>query len=137
MDRLVEERFSNILLVERDLAEARRVRELLAESRFESALYRVDDWNEGLAFIRGVAPFHGVPVPDLVLLDLDQPHGAPENALTELRAYPGFESLPVVVLTSAAGSLPIAVTGALQVVEKPLGYAELLSALRSLVRRPG
>jgi len=126
------DRSINILLVEQDLGEARRVRELLAESELPSAVYRVEDWDEGLAFLRGVAPFSGVPVPDLLLLDLDPTDDVMERALAELRSYPGLQGLPVIAL-AANGSRSRSRSGfGYRVLDKPIAYDRLLNALHSL-----
>lgn len=78
---------------------------LLARDAFEQALLKgsflcVEDGNELLESLKSVA---GEPeyLPDLILLDLNMPRKDGREALKEIKSYPEFRDIPIVVFTSS------------------------------------
>ena len=92
----------HILLVEDNPADARLVREALAESDFGAELHWVSSGEAALAFLRRASAFVVAPTPDLVLLDLNLPGLRGQEVLDEIKRDPALLSIPVVVLTSSA-----------------------------------
>ena len=92
----------DILLVEDNPADARLVREALAESDVTADLHWVSSGEEALSFLRRKAPYPNAPTPDLVLLDLNLPGLRGQEVLCEIKQDPALLSIPVVVLTSSA-----------------------------------
>lgn len=91
----------DILLVEDNPADARLVREALAESDVVAELHWVSSGEEALSFLRHEPPFTKSPTPDLVLLDLNLPGLKGQEVLVEMKSDPALLSIPVVVLTSS------------------------------------
>ncbi|MFZ2650920.1 MAG: response regulator [Burkholderiaceae bacterium] len=92
----------NILLVEDNPADARLVREALAEGDVGVELHWVSGGESALEFLRRGAAFPAAPTPDLVLLDLNLPGLSGQEVLNEMKGDPVLRSIPVVVLTSSA-----------------------------------
>jgi CheY-like chemotaxis protein len=61
----------------------------------------VDDGDQAVDFLRRKGEYAGVFRPDLILLDLNLPRRDGWEVLEEIKADPSFNSIPVVVLTTA------------------------------------
>lgn len=91
----------DILLVEDNPADARLVREALAEGDVAAELHWVSSGEDALSFLRHSATFPNSPTPDLVLLDLNLPGLKGQEVLIEMKSDPELLCIPVVVLTSS------------------------------------
>lgn len=89
-----------ILLVEDNTADARLVRELLAEAKLMNVLRVAGDGEAALALLRGGngSPAHH---PDLILLDLNLPKRSGHEVLEEIKNDPDLHNIPIVVLTTS------------------------------------
>ena len=90
-----------ILLVEDNPGDARLAREALAGSKLKLQIHEVNDGEAAIAFIQRKCPYHDMPRPDLILLDLNLPKKDGREVLTEIKSCPEFQHIPVVVLTSS------------------------------------
>src|SRR3954466_13377026 len=95
-DRPVE-----ILLVEDNPGDVRLTQEALKDGDIPHHLNVVHDGEEALMFLRGQAPFTGVPRPDLVLLDLNLPKKDGRQVLEDVKNDPKLKEIPIVVLTTS------------------------------------
>jgi CheY-like chemotaxis protein len=59
----------------------------------------VQDGDEALAYLRGEEPYHNMPTPDLILLDLRMPKKDGFQVLEEIKQDARLKHIPVVVLT--------------------------------------
>src|SRR5918997_891443 len=91
-----------ILLVEDNPGDARLAEEALKENKVRNNLHHVLDGVEAMRFLRREAPYAGVPVPDLILLDLNLPRKDGREVLEEIKGDPELRLVPVVVLTTSA-----------------------------------
>ncbi len=91
-----------ILLVEDNPGDARLAAEALKENKVSNNLHQVRDGVEAMRFLRREAPYAGVPVPDLILLDLNLPRKDGREVLEEIKGDPELRLVPVVVLTTSA-----------------------------------
>src|SRR2546429_4140616 len=87
----------NILLVEDDPSDVELTRRALQRAKLQNRVWIVVDGVEALAFLRREGPHHGVPRPDLVLLDLKLPNLDGRDVLMRIREEPRWQALPVVV----------------------------------------
>jgi chemotaxis family two-component system response regulator Rcp1 len=90
-----------ILLVEDNPGDVILVREMMKHSRFPVNLGVTRNGEEALAYLRRQEPFTRVPVPDLVLLDLNLPRKDGREVLEEVKGDPAFRPIPVLILTSS------------------------------------
>ncbi len=77
-------------------------------------------------------------MPDVVILDINMPQRNGIELCRELRESPKYHHLPIIMLTARTSSLDTIMgleTGADDYVAKPFEPLELLSRIRSLVRR--
>jgi two-component system, OmpR family, response regulator len=77
-------------------------------------------------------------VPDVVILDINMPQRNGIELCRELRESPKYHSIPIIMLTARSSSLDTIMgleTGADDYVAKPFEPLELLSRIRSVVRR--
>jgi chemotaxis family two-component system response regulator Rcp1 len=90
-----------ILLVEDNPGDARLAVEGLTDSKIKNKLYHVKDGVEAMDFLRRRGEYADVPVPDLVLLDLNLPRKDGREVLEEIKQDPKLRLIPVVVLTTS------------------------------------
>jgi two-component system, OmpR family, response regulator len=77
-------------------------------------------------------------VPDVVILDINMPQRNGIELCRELRESPKYHNIPIIMLTARSSSLDTIMgleTGADDYVAKPFEPLELLSRIRSVVRR--
>ena len=92
-----------ILLVEDNPADARLVREALAEGEVQADLRWLASGEDALHYLRHTGSYVGSQsAPDLVLLDLNLPGLNGQEVLTAIKTDPALLRLPVLVLTSSA-----------------------------------
>ena len=90
-----------ILLVEDNLGDARLAEEALKDSKVHNNLYHVGDGVEAMRFLRRQENYADVPLPDLILLDLNLPRKDGREVLAEIKEDPELRLIPVVVLTTS------------------------------------
>ena len=90
-----------ILLVEDNVRDARLAVETLKDSKINNNLYHVKDGVEATDFLRQRGEYAGVPVPDLILLDLNLPRKDGREVLEEIKEDDELKLVPVVVLTTS------------------------------------
>lgn len=77
-------------------------------------------------------------VPDVIILDINMPQRNGIELCRELRESPKYHSIPIIMLTARSSSLDTIMgleTGADDYVAKPFEPLELLSRIRSVIRR--
>ena len=90
-----------IMLVEDNPGDARLAVEALKDSKIHNNLYHVKDGVEAIDFLRQRGEYAGVPVPDLILLDLNLPRKDGREVLEEIKEDDELKLVPVVVLTTS------------------------------------
>ncbi len=135
-----------ILLVEDNVRDARLAVEALKDSKINNNLYHVKDGVEATDFLRQRGGYAGVPVPDLILLDLNLPRKDGREVLAEVKEDPRLRLIPVVVMTSSEAERDLVKTYGLHAnayVVKPLdmdGFVEVVQGVKdfwlTIVRLP-
>jgi CheY-like chemotaxis protein len=131
------------MLIEDDPGDVVLVREAFAEKKILNDLRVASDGVEALAMLRD----ESLPLPDLILLDLNLPRKDGREVLGEIRADPRLTSIPVVVLTTSEAETDIARSYELHAnayVTKPVDLQRFLEVVReidhfflSVVKLPG
>jgi chemotaxis family two-component system response regulator Rcp1 len=91
----------SILLVDDNPADVRLTVETLKDLGFSYRLDVAGDGEEAVRMLRDAVAGVGVPVPDLILLDLNLPRMDGREVLAEIKADPALRRIPVVVLTTS------------------------------------
>jgi len=90
-----------ILLVEDNPGDVRLTQEAFKESKFFHKLYITKDGEEAIDFLNQKEEFQNVPLPDLILLDLNLPKKSGREVLAEIKNDQNLKYIPVVVLTTS------------------------------------
>lgn len=102
--------------------------------------YRVDRCTDGRAaraFIEGVRPSEGHPPPRLILLDVMLPFCDGFELVGLIRAQPGWDAVPIIMLTAKTTESDIVRAldaGANDYIVKPFQPNELMARLRRYVK---
>lgn len=91
----------DILLVEDNPGDVRLTQEAFKAGKIRNNLYVVRDGIEALDFLYRRKPYEEVPVPDLILLDLNLPKRDGREILEEIKSTDPLRRIPVVVLTTS------------------------------------
>jgi two-component system, chemotaxis family, response regulator Rcp1 len=125
-----------ILLVEDNVRDARLAEETLKDSKINNNLYHVKDGVEAMQFLRRQGEYAGVPVPDLILLDLNLPRKDGREVLADVKEDPRLRLIPVVVMTSLEAERDLVRTYVLHAnayVVKPIdldGFVEVVQGVK-------
>src|SRR5271157_4629929 len=90
-----------ILLVEDNPGDVDLTREGLADGKIRNNLHVAGDGEEAMAFLRQGGEHADMPVPDLILLDLNLPRRDGREVLAAIKADERSKHIPVVILTSS------------------------------------
>jgi len=90
-----------ILLVEDNPGDIRLTREAFRDSKIQNELYVAQDGVEALQFLRQEGEFADMPIPDIILLDLNLPRKSGREVLHEIKNDDQLKMIPVVVLTTS------------------------------------
>jgi CheY-like chemotaxis protein len=119
----------NILLVDDDSEESYLFNEALEHSGLHFHLYHANNGNDLMSFLLNEPP------PDLVFIDINMPYKDGLEVLTELRDSPKFETLPLVIYSTAKNEDSINVCyekGADLFVIKPNDFDEMVKVIRKV-----
>ncbi len=124
-----------ILLVEDSPGDVRLTKEALGEGKIHNRLHVVNDGVEAMSFLRQVGEYAGVPLPDLILLDLNMPRKDGREVLAEIKADKRLMHIPVVVLTTSDAERDILKSYKLHAncyITKPVDFEQFIGVVRSI-----
>lgn len=124
-----------VLLVEDNPGDVRLTREALREGKVQINLNVVVDGLEAMAFLRKEDKYKDVPVPDLILLDLNLPKKDGREVLEDIKNDNKLKLIPVVVLTTSDAEQDILRTYELHVncyITKPVDYDQFITVVKSI-----
>lgn len=126
---------AEVLLVEDNENDVILTQDGFREARFRVNLHHVENGRDCMAFLRREPPYEEVPVPDLVLLDLNLPVMNGHQVLKAITADDTLRQLPVVVLTTSADEREILEAYKLRCssyIVKPIDFEKFMSIIREL-----
>jgi len=91
----------DILLVEDNPGDVRLTKEALKDAKVLNEIFVARDGVEAMEFLHRKGKFEGVPLPDIILLDLNLPRKDGREVLAEVKEDPILKHIPVVVLTTS------------------------------------
>ncbi len=91
----------DILLVEDNPGDVRLTKEALKDAKVLNQVYVARDGVEAMKFLRRQNSFKDVPLPDLILLDLNLPKKDGREVLKEIKEDQLLKHIPVVILTTS------------------------------------
>jgi len=124
-----------ILLVEDNPGDVRLTQEAFKESKFLHELYVVKDGEEAMEFLYQKGKFQNVPLPDLVLLDLNLPKKSGREVLAEVKNDPDLKYIPVVILTTSEADEDIINSYKLHAncyITKPVEFDKFLNIVKKI-----
>jgi CheY-like chemotaxis protein len=125
----------NVLLVEDDPGDVLMTREAFEDHKLRNNLFVVTDGVEAMRFLRQQDEFADVPVPDLVLLDLNLPKMDGREVLAAIKEDPALRAIPVVVLTTSEAEEDVVRSYTLHAnayVTKPVDFESFVSVVQQI-----
>lgn len=125
----------NVLLVEDDAGDILMTREAFDGHPLDTALHVARDGHEAMNLLRAAGTGGAMPVPDVVLLDLNLPRKGGHEVLAEIRGEHTLTHLPVVVLTTSSAESDVLESYRLHAnafVTKPSGFNEFVGVVQGI-----
>ncbi len=135
MVELGERGVAHVLLVEDDAGDVLMTREALDSCGVPTELHVVPDGVAALEFLRRQGAYRGVPVPDLVLLDLNLPRMTGLEVLQVVKGDPALARIPIIVLTTSDAEEDIVASYSLHAnayVTKPVDFDRFIDVVRKI-----
>jgi two-component system, chemotaxis family, response regulator Rcp1 len=128
---------SEILLVEDNAADVRLTQEVLRKSAVSCNLTVARDGEQAMRMLRRQGEHKNLPLPDLILLDLNLPLKDGRQVLAELKQDSTLRSIPVVVLTTSRADNDVSTCYDLHAnsyLVKPVDLAEFEQVIEDIQR---
>ena len=125
----------DILLVEDNPGDATLAREAFRDCKVRNQLYIVDDGVKALDFLAQRGDYEGMPLPDLILLDLNLPGKHGREVLQCIKNSKQLKSIPVVILTGSDADEDVIKSYALHAncfITKPMDLDQYLQVVKSI-----
>ncbi len=126
-----------ILLVDDNPADIDLTSEVLAQSQQHYHVNSVNDGAEAISFLRHQGKYTTAPCPDLVVLDLNLPIKDGRQVLSDIKADPSLQKIPVVIFTTSQANSDISRSyelGANCYLKKPGNLAEFVAVVQSMAQ---
>lgn len=125
----------DILVVEDNPGDARLIREILNENKIFSSLYMAKDGVEAMDFLHNKGKFKSVPLPDLIILDLNLPKKDGREVLSEIKSDDRLKHIPIVIMTISQAEEDILKSYDLHAncyITKPIDLNQFITIVRSI-----
>jgi CheY-like chemotaxis protein len=125
-----------ILIVDDNPGDVRLTLEALKDGKVQNRLHTAHDGVEAIAFLRRKGEYADVPLPDLILLDLNMPRMNGLQLLAEVKEDSALKHIPVVILTGSREVEDIAKTNNMQAdryVTKPIDFEQFIKTVKSII----
>ncbi len=120
-----------ILIADDDADDRMFLEEALQKNGYVHTIEFVEDGEELMAYLKRT----DVPLPNLLMLDLNMPRKNGFQALQEIKADPHLRRLPVVVMTTSSADEDVAKSydlGVNSFITKPFNFARLIEMIGAL-----
>jgi CheY-like chemotaxis protein len=127
-----------ILVADDDAEDCMLIKDAFKEGLLVNGLRFVEDGEELMDYLRHGGKYtnpSSSPKPGIILLDLNMPKKDGREALKEIKSDPDLRSIPVVILTTSKEEEDVLRSyklGANSYITKPVSFAGLVSAIKSL-----
>lgn len=135
MNQSLHDRPIEILLVEDSAEDIQITRETFRREKICNPLRIAGDGEIAMKMLRRKDEYAGMPLPDIIFLDLHMPNKNGHEVLKELKTDPELSGIPVIVLTSSKAETDILKTYELQAdnyIVKPVDLEKLLEITSSI-----
>jgi len=132
---VTKSRAIDVLLIEDDPGDELITREAFEHNKITNTLHVARDGEEGLDFLYKRGGFKDVPMPDLILLDLNLPKYDGRQLLETIKSDDDLCHIPVVVLTTSSAEEDILRSYRLHAnayVTKPVDLDQFMNAVRQI-----
>jgi chemotaxis family two-component system response regulator Rcp1 len=136
MNSQTAERPIEILIVDDNPGDVRLTVEALKDGKVQNRLHTAQDGMEAIAFLRRKGEYADVPLPDLILLDLNMPRMNGSQLLAEVKEDSALKHIPVVIITGSREIEDIAKTNNLHAdwyVTKPINLEQFTRVMNSII----
>ncbi|MFQ5922342.1 MAG: response regulator [Anaerolineales bacterium] len=134
MKHPLKDRVWQILLIEDNLGDVRLAQETLRDAgRFE--LHVAENGEQAIEILHRKGSYSAVPLPDLILLDLNLPKKDGREVLAEVKEDPELKHVPIIVLTTSHSEADIINAYNLHAncyITKPVDLREFSTVMASL-----
>lgn len=127
-----------ILMADDDEEDRMLAEDALQEARLTNELHFVEDGEELIDYLQRKGNYthlKDIPLPGLILLDLNMPKKDGREALREIKTNPYLKSIPVVVLTTSSSDIDVIKTydlGVNSFITKPVTFEGLVEVMKQL-----
>jgi len=128
-------RVINILLVEDSPSEVRLTQEAFKNSRLPNTICVANDGIQAMAFLNKEGIHKDVPLPDLILLDLNMPRKDGFAVLADIKSNSKFRMIPVIILTTSDTESDINKSYDLHAncyIIKPVGFDKFVNVIKQI-----
>lgn len=125
----------DILIVEDNKGDARLIKEIFNESKLYNSLYFVSDGVEAMDFLRKIGKYANMPLPDLIILDLNLPKKDGREVLMEIKQDENLKHIPIVIMTISQADEDIIKSYNLHAncyVTKPIDLTQFMKVVKSI-----
>ena len=124
---------AELLLVDDNDNDVELTKIAFRQAKFAANLYHVENGEECMAFLRRTDKYADVPMPDLILLDLNMPRKDGREVLEAISADDDLKHLPVIILTTSEAQEDILMAYRLRCssfIVKPVGFENFAKAVQ-------
>ncbi len=129
------ENVTNILLVEDNPADARLIEEVFKDTNIKNKIHVVKDGVDAMKFLNNENEFFDVPLPDIILLDLNLPRKDGREVLKEVKNNENLKSIPIVILTTSSAKEDVIKTYSNHAncyITKPVDFDQFLKVINAI-----
>jgi len=125
----------DILVVEDNSGDARLIKEVMNDNKIFNSFYLAKDGVEAIDFLHHKGKYRNVPVPDLIILDLNLPRKDGREVLAEIKTDEKLKHIPIVIMTISQAEEDILKSYNLHAncyITKPIDLNQFINVVKSI-----